>query len=77
MEVTTIICDVCGIPKGETNHWLVAIADPDIPGIVFGPISAAMYDDTIKKEHICGRACAIKRFSLWLEFLNSTERQTA
>jgi hypothetical protein len=77
---THITCDVCGQPKGETNHWLQCITQPpiaDLPGIVgigFGPIDAPVSDPDIKIEHLCGQACAMKRFSQWLETLTTVER---
>ena len=70
-----IICDICGRPKGETNHWLAAITipanDQDLRGIAFAPIDTPVNDPAIKKEHICGQACAHKRFSQWLETLTA------
>jgi hypothetical protein len=73
MEVPNhMVCDVCGAPKGETNHWLMAVTQPPTPempgeiGIAFGPIDADLNDLTLKREHICSHACAIKRFSQWL-----------
>jgi hypothetical protein len=77
MDVATVACDVCGRSKGETNHWLQCITQPakgdlpEIQGIGFGPIDAPISDADIKVEHICGHACAVKRFSQWLETLNA------
>lgn len=74
MEQTILVCDVCGVQKGETNHWLLAVTRPPTPeepgeeGIAFGPLDASLIDPpSLKLEHICGHACAIKRFSQWLE----------
>jgi hypothetical protein len=73
-------CNVCGALKGETNHWLVAITIPpteEEPGevcIAFAPIDADTNEEDVELrdgtiEHICGHACAVKRFSQWLETL--------
>ncbi len=75
-------CDICGAIKGDTNHWLVAVIIPpgeDAPEevcIAFAPIAAEVQDEAVDKrdgeiEHICGHACAVKRFSQWLETLTS------
>jgi len=70
-----IVCDVCGTPKGETNHWLIAATMPPTPaapgeiGIGFAPMGTPVNDVDAKIEHICGHACAVKRFSQWLETL--------
>lgn len=83
MEVTNIVCDVCGRQKGSTNHWLVVVSDPRDPnarlydGLAFGTIESHVTDALFKVEHICGQACAHTRLSQWLETLTATERQTA
>lgn len=69
-----ITCDVCGQPKGATNHWYLVVSRPGGPGIAFGPISMGVDDSDLKQEHICGQACAHKRFSQWLAS-PTTERQ--
>lgn len=79
-----ITCDVCGIAKGETNHWLMCVA-PVAPvatvleGIVFAPICTRIADEArryVKVEHLCGHACAHKRLGQWLESItaSATER---
>lgn len=65
-------CDVCGAESSETSTWLVAATIPPTPkrpgevGIGFAPIETPTYDRSIKVEHICSHACAVKRFSQWL-----------
>jgi hypothetical protein len=76
-------CDVCGVEKKETNHWLVAITHPQLAGIMFVPADVAVQTGLgagIVREDICGQACSSKRLSQWLESLTATpaaERQTA
>jgi hypothetical protein len=68
-----ISCDVCGQPKGATNHWLIAITDPHpgTVGIAFGKLGQEVGDPDFKLEHLCGQACAHKRLSQWLDELNA------
>jgi hypothetical protein len=64
-----IVCDVCERSKGETNHWLVAITHSDYAGVVFVPAVDVTEprNPEGQYEDICGHACAVKRFSQWLE----------
>jgi hypothetical protein len=75
IDTNAISCDVCGIPKGETNHWLVAVTVPpteEKPGeccIAFAPIGAEVEPDIADRtelQHICSHACAVTLFSQWL-----------
>jgi hypothetical protein len=66
-------CDACGVESSATGGWLVALTpsvsdEPSLKGIAFGTIEAADlgFDNSIKVEHICSHACAVKRFSQWL-----------
>ncbi len=79
MESKLITCDVCGAPKGETNHWFVAITAPaDMKGMITAGIAFGPFDSPVKRgytrEHLCGRGCAQKRLSQWLEQASATER---
>jgi hypothetical protein len=73
---THITCDVCGRPKGDTNHWFKAISaldtsNPANIGIAFGPSTASISDpEGLVIEDICGDACAHKRLSRWIASLN-------
>lgn len=76
MNATTITCDVCGVEKRETNHWLIAVTSvssaADNPGIAFGPLGAPVRDDPdFKIEHLCGESCALKHLSRWLDELKA------
>lgn len=57
-----ITCDVCGIQKGEANHWMlwrpeVPLAGPqgEVGGIHFAPWHKDLYH---VYNHLCGEACA-------------------
>ncbi len=71
MDISTVACDVCGVQKAETNHWLVALTCPGLLGIAFVPADTVQYprSDKGKYEDICGHACAHTRLSQWLETL--------
>lgn len=62
-------CDAegCTNQKGEANHWLLQMADPEWPG-GFRMIhwQQELADSTNCKAHICGRECAGKMLSKWL-----------
>lgn len=68
-------CDICGIAKGETNHWLMAVTlpasddGPEVDAIAFAPIGTPYDAPGLKEEHLCGHACAHKRLDAWLETL--------
>lgn len=68
-------CDVCGVEKGETNHWLVAITYPAWTGILFAPAEDALQPGDrpaeSRYEDICGEACAHKRLSQFLSTCSS------
>lgn len=57
---TTYTCDVCGVPKKETNHWFMASTDED------GRIHLATWEQRIPpvlicvEAHLCGRECVHK-----------------
>ena len=62
-------CDICGVAKGETNHWHVAIQAADMAGIMFVPAEEATAQRTLPHitiQDICGEACAVKRLSQYL-----------
>lgn len=63
MIVARISCDICGIAKGEENHWLIAVTWPDMLGILFGPARMTPPGENAKVEHLCGEACAHVRLS--------------
>lgn len=62
-------CDVCGAQKKEVNHWFVVWIVPNIN--VFQCCSAETYIEKYPAWYIhtdvCGRECASKLFSRFLE----------
>lgn len=55
-----IECDICGIVKGEANHW---ITYGRYPALNFKP----WRDDYIDRGHLCGESCAGKMLSKAIE----------
>jgi hypothetical protein len=63
MAVTEkITCDICGIQKGEANHWMlwkpeIALSGShgEVGGIRFAPWHKDLYREY---SHLCGEACA-------------------
>lgn len=64
MIVNSFRCDICGIQKGETNHWysLEKTVKNDIPRL---ELLAAIYTDP-SYMHLCSDACVVKAVQGWL-----------
>ena len=64
MRVDTFKCDVCGIQKGETNHWysLEKTVKNDNARL---ELLAAVFTDPAYM-HLCSDACVIKAVQQWL-----------
>jgi hypothetical protein len=62
-------CDVCGRPKLETNHWLVAITRVGMEGILVQPseVSVSPRNPDFLYEDLCGDECVHKRISRWMD----------
>jgi len=60
MRRETIICDVCGKSKQQTNHWFVVSLSGDIITI-FGRDSQLDVDG--KRFDCCGESCVLKKVS--------------
>ena len=75
MDVNTKGCEVCGVLKQKTNHWVVVIVRPDYEGLILVPAEAAQEPriEGYKYEDLCGQACAHKRLSQWFDELNEIE----
>lgn len=77
MKIHQIVCDVCGTPKKETNHWFKVNA---VPAARFNPDTtpgASPYDTTtsfvvtpskefLSGKDICGQECVAKLLSQWM-----------
>lgn len=58
-------CDVCGAPKGATNHWFIILRSTE-------QITISQWDNGISDpsaRHVCGQACAAvclsEQFDWW------------
>lgn len=70
--IETVVCDVCGRAKQETNHWTLVVIGyvenaPD--SIVFMPMEGrfAYHDPFPDKDldvyHLCGKECSMLALS--------------
>lgn len=61
----TFHCNICEIPKGETNHWIMARtgAKNDIRFTPWNKSGALR----VGTNHLCGEGCASKRLSQHLK----------
>jgi len=66
-----ITCDICTCPKGETNHWQVAITREGFEGILFQPAEAVQdpRPSGYLYEDLCSQACCVKRLNRMLDDL--------
>lgn len=62
---TVITCDVCGVEKGDVNHWWI-IRTPITP-VCMGihPFESSPHFDQVDKI-ACGEACVTKLVSQYL-----------
>jgi hypothetical protein len=73
MKIEAYKCDVCGVGRGPSNHWLLA----DIHGTT-EESSALFYrwDDELNDgymKHICGQGCASILLGQTIESWSKTE----
>jgi hypothetical protein len=67
MTVVTVVCDVCGRKKGETNHWFKAKAGS--VGFRVWPAGGAPSElsNLETRRDLCGAACVNKALNNWME----------
>lgn len=72
MEVKQVVCDECGVTKGETNHWWIIGID-DEPDSGRDQFAIVPGKERWKKNHlcrvyvdVCSQQCATKKLSEWL-----------
>lgn len=54
-----VTCDVCGIQKGEANHWIMWLETQEGPGP--GEVTFKPWTEHYQKwNHVCGESCAGK-----------------
>ena len=51
-----IACDICGVQKQESNHWIMWVRSNG-PGLAFSVWDSESYRDV---GHLCGETCAGK-----------------
>lgn len=56
---TTIVCDVCGVEKVESNHWFEVQDENDFDLMMLEPYEGG--------KVVCGEACAHKLLSQWFD----------
>jgi hypothetical protein len=72
MRIESVKCDMCGIQKQETNHWLYAKYRNESIHFSVGPEESPGYS-----LDICGEECAHKILSQWLNMLQSKKETLA
>jgi len=77
MKLETYSCDVCGVQRGPSNHWIVAF--PIGIKMWFSPWNELTIEDDAKGlQHICGQKCASTLLSRTIEgwsTVNATEEK--
>lgn len=58
--ISAYVCDVCGVQRGPSNHWLVCDRDP--LSFIISPWNEYVAGSATTK-HICGTGCALKLLS--------------
>lgn len=70
MKIETYRCDVCGIQKGETNHWWIItlpdLASPARSELILSPATDDQHRDSNDFD-LCGAACVQKKVAEFLE----------
>jgi hypothetical protein len=69
----SFFCDICGIAKGETNHWRVLRVWSPAQAETFsrgGSLAIYGWDDKAAarkgSKHACGNSCTQKLVERWL-----------
>jgi hypothetical protein len=62
------LCDMCGIAKGATNHWLMLLASLEGRNLQITPWDREGADVEGAK-HACGNSCTLKLVDRYLQTL--------
>jgi hypothetical protein len=68
MKREIITCDVCGVERGESNHWFMGISpvsSGDWTSIKKWSDETAKLNTTVK--HLCGQLCVHKFIDAFME----------
>lgn len=78
MMNTVVVCDCCGAPKKEANHWWRIHFTPELAGGVVELRIMAAGDshgtNPAFDADVCGQACVSKFVSRWLDHGNFEEQ---
>lgn len=62
-----IACDVCGIVKGQANHWYYSFDTTIATGfMVYRWDTEAENRNRPELVHLCGQVCVGKKLSEWM-----------
>jgi len=63
-----ITCDICGVEKKESNHWILFEHLSGVTHIGFPVIRFYAWNNQYPSfKHLCGSACASKALNLCIE----------
>lgn len=66
MRSVNYTCDVCGVIKGESNHWYKIRIVGAFHTYTWSCTKEGASEPD-ERIHVCGRACAQKKYEEWLE----------
>lgn len=61
MKIETYKCDVCGVQKGETNHWFKVIFVAGGDGMFLFPAHRECMSSEGKEFDLCGQQCVQRK----------------
>lgn len=66
-------CDICGVMRGPSNHWILAWRD-----IAYGRIHFSPWDRQLAEDsafiHLCGETCAATHLT---RYISKTREEAA
>ena len=65
MRAEVYLCDICGVRKEESNHWLLAYIYPT--AVSFTGWQIESIEGGVDEKHLCGIGCANKLLSQTVE----------
>ena len=67
-------CNLCGVAKGDVNHWFLGV---NLPTSVIVTVWDERDAEVSTIYHLCGSACALKFESMWLSGARGVDGKTA
>ena len=74
MKAEIYRCNLCGVAKGEVNHWFLGV---NLPTSVIVTVWDERDAEVSTIYHLCGSACALKFESMWLSGHRGVDGKTA